>query len=299
MASISVRRARPLLGTFVEITASGPERPALEAAAEAAFVAIAKVHRLMSFHEPDSDVSRLNREAATRPVRVDPWTSRVIAAALDLNRRSRGAFDITVAPLLQDAGLLPQAGGDRADEATSAPGATIEILAGHRIRFHDPGTRIDLGGIAKGFAVDRAIAALQAHGVAAALVNAGGDLAAFGSTAWSIHIRDPRDPRETISAIEISDEALASTGGGFDPISLPLVACTAVFDPRTRAPATMVAGATVRAPSAMVADALTKLVMIEGYSAAALLAHFGASALMVRRDGEIRVTPCWQAARAA
>jgi thiamine biosynthesis lipoprotein len=298
MASAEIRRARPLLGTFVEIAAVGPERSALEAAAEAAFAAIAKVHRLMSFHEPASDVSRLNREAATRPVPVDAWTWDVIAAAADLRRRSHGAFDIMVAPLLQDAGLLPATAGDPAGDAAVA-GETVEMLAGRRIRFHCPGTRIDLGGIAKGFAVDRAIAALRVHRVTTALVNAGGDLAAFGPKAWPVHIRDPRDPRETIGAIEITDEALASTGGRFDPIALPRVARIAVFDPRTRAPAAKVAGATVRAPSAMVADALTKLVMIDGDSAAPVLAHFGASGLMVGLDGEVRVTPCWQAARAA
>jgi thiamine biosynthesis lipoprotein len=299
MASAEIRRARPLLGTFVEIIAIGPEPSGLEAAAEAAFAAIAKVHRLMSFHDPASDVSRLNRAAARGPVRVDASTWDVIAAAVDLNRRSHGSFDIAVAPLLQGAGLLPPAAAGGTDDATPAGGDAIEMLAGHRIRFRGPGTRIDLGGIAKGFAVDRAIEALRARGVGAALVNAGGDLAAFGPSAWPIHLRDPRDPRETIGAIEIRDEALASTGGGFDPIASPRVIGPAVFDPRASAPATAIAGATVRAPSAMVADALTKLVMIDGEAAAGLLAPLGASALMVRHDGEIRITPSWQAARAA
>jgi thiamine biosynthesis lipoprotein len=288
------RRARPLLGTFVEITAVGPARSALDSAAEAAFAAIGEVHRLMSFHDPESDVSRVNRDAACGPVRVAAWTFDVIAAAVDLNRRSRGAFDVTVAPLLQDAGLLPS-GADGA----AGPGQTIELLAGHDIRFRAAGARIDLGGIAKGFAVDRAVEVLRAQGVSAALVNAGGDLAAFGPRAWPVHIRDPRDPRETIGAIEIRDEALASTGGSFDPIALPRVASTAVFDPHTRAPAAGVAGATVRASSAMMADALTKVVMIDAESAAGLLAQCCAGALVVRHDGEIRVTPSWQAARAA
>ena len=299
MASAEIRRARPLLGTFVEIAAVGAERPALEAAAEAAFAAIASVQRLMSFHDPASDVSRLNRTAATRPVRVDAWTFEVIAAAVDLTRRTHGTFDITVAPLLQDAGLLPPAAdADRVGDARMADDP-IEMLADNRIRLRGAGTRIDLGGIAKGFAVDRAIAALRAGGVSAALVNAGGDLAAFGPRAWPVHIRDPRDPREMIGAIEIRDEALASSGGSLDPIALTVVASTAVFDPRTRAPAATIAGATVRAPSAMLADALTKIVMIDGEAAAGLLTQFAAGALLVRPEGEIRITPSWQAACAA
>ena len=299
MASASIRRARPLLGTFVEITVAGTSRHDLDAAAEAAFAAVAKVHRLMSFHEPTSDVGRLNREAATRAVAVDAWTWDVIAAAVDLNRRSNGVFDIAVAPVLQELGLLPPPDAGLALGEQPAPRDAIEMLAGHRIRFRHPATRIDLGGIAKGFAVDRAIAVLRSHGVTSALVNAGGDLAAFGPTAWSIQIRDPRDPRETIGLVDIRDEALASTGGGFDPFDSPLVAMTAVIDPRAGAPARTIAGATVRAPSATLADALTKIVMIDGEAAAALLDHFHASALMVRHDGDIRVTSCWQAARAA
>jgi FAD:protein FMN transferase len=292
-----VRRARPLLGTFVEITALGPERTELDTAAEAAFAAIAKVHRLMSFHDPASDVSRLNREAATRPTRVDAWTWDVIAAAVDLNRRSDGAFDITVAPALEEAGLLPRL--DSPPAGAPALRDALELLPGHRIRFRHSAIRIDLGGIAKGFAVDRAIEALRAHRVTTALVNAGGDLAAFGPKAWPIEVRDPRDPRRTIGTIDISDEALASTGGRFDPFDSPAVAMTAVFDARVGAPANAYAGATVRAPSAMLADALTKIVMIEGEAAAALLEGFGAGALLVRHDGEMRVTRSWQAARAA
>jgi thiamine biosynthesis lipoprotein len=295
MASADIRRARPLLGTLVEITAAGPEHDALEDAVEAAFAAIAKVQRRMSFHDPASDVSRLNRATAARPVRVDPWTFDVIAAAVDLNRRSRGAFDITVAPLLQNLGLLPAFG---VPCAAPAPHDAVELLSGCRIRLR-PGTRIDLGGIAKGFAVDRAVAVLRAHRVAGGLVNAGGDLAAFGPRPWSVCIRDPRDPRQMIGAIDIVDEALASTGGGFDPFASPAVARTAVIDARACAPASACAGATVRAPCAMLADALTKIAMIEGEAAAPLLKDIGASALLVRPDGDVWITPSWQAVRAA
>jgi len=252
----------------------------------------------MSFHDPASDVGRVNREAAARPVRVDPWTWSVIATAVDLRGRSHGAFDITIAPLLQEAGLLPPTAAARTVDAP-LPRAAIELLGGHRIRFCQEGTRIDLGGIAMGFAVDRAIDALRAQRVTSALVNAGGDLAAFGPGSWPIHLRDPLDPRETIGAVEVVNEALASTGARFDPFDPPLVASTAVFDPRTRAPASLIAGANVRAPCAMLADALTKVVMIEGEAAATLLEQFSAAALLVRPDGEVRVTPSWQASRAA
>src|ERR1700730_1507068 len=106
-ASDKQRRARPLLGTFVEIEVAGAVKSEMNAAIDAAFEAVASVHRLMSFHEPGSDVSRLNREASVRPVSVHAWTYRVLEAAVEMHRRSNGMFDIAVAPTLQAMGRLP------------------------------------------------------------------------------------------------------------------------------------------------------------------------------------------------
>src|SRR5215471_2997844 len=105
-AHASIRRARPLLGTFVEIAATGSTVDAAEAAVEAAFSAVATVHRLMSFHDTDSDVSRLNRGAALHAVKVDHRTYQVLETARDLHRRSGGMFDISVASAPQRLGLL-------------------------------------------------------------------------------------------------------------------------------------------------------------------------------------------------
>ena len=94
---IEVRRCRPLLGTFVEIQAFGTNAAELEGAIEAAFLAIAQVHRLMSFHDPESDVSRMNRDACYKRVRVHPWTWRVLKSAQEFSRETDGIFDITMA----------------------------------------------------------------------------------------------------------------------------------------------------------------------------------------------------------
>src|ERR1700687_3311862 len=108
----NIRRARPLLGTVVEIQWSGASKADLNAGIDAAFEAVACVHRLMSFHEPDSDVSRLNREAFVRPVKVHGWAVQVLQAAVEMHRRSNGIFDIAVAPALQAMGLLPRLNDD-------------------------------------------------------------------------------------------------------------------------------------------------------------------------------------------
>jgi FAD:protein FMN transferase len=293
ITSDSIRRARPLLGTFVEIEVAGAEAAELQSAVNAAFQAVADVDRLMSFHEPDSDVSRLNREARLRPVRVHAWTFQVLQAAVEMHRRSKGIFDVTVAPTLQSMGLLPRRNDDAPIVTQARSFDAIELLAGQSVRFRHADVRIDLGGIAKGFAVDRALEVLRDFGIPSGLVNAGGDLAALGSDPRTIHIRDPRDPRRVICSVEISDEALASSAPRFDPLQSADTKGSAIIDPATGKPAHTIAGATVRAPSCMVADALTKLVMISATDALALLEHYQASALSVSTDGDILITPDW------
>jgi FAD:protein FMN transferase len=281
------RRARPLLGTFVEIAVA--PSPDMDAAIAAAFDAVARVHGLMSFHDSSSDVSRLNRSAGIDAIAVDPWTFDVLAMAVDLHSRSRGAFNVAVAPVLQSLGRLPGSSKGHRPIADA-----IDLLPGRRVRFRQAGVRIDLGGIAKGFAVDRAVDALRAHGAAAGLVNAGGDLKGFGPDAHTINVRDPADPALLTARVDVRNEALASTAGGFDPFLGRDVSDCAVIDPDNGEPVRNIRGVTVRARSCMVADALTKVVMIAGEEAGDVLDHYGASALLVSGNGEICATADWQ-----
>ena len=301
-ADLVVRRARPLLGTFVEIAVTGASPDALEAAIDPAFAAIETVHRLMSFHDDDSDVSRLNREAFAGPVSVHPWTFEVLATALDLYRKSDGVFDVAVAPVLQNLGLLPRHDYE-APVLSTGVGEPFAVLSDGWVAFRDRRVRIDLGGIAKGYAVDRAVAVLRERGIAQGIVNAGGDLAVFGPLPETIHIRDPRDPARAMCVVEIANAGLATSGGRFDPAAAHVAmasaaTASAVIDPRTAAPVTGVVGATVRAPTCMLADALTKIVMAMGEAAAPLLAAYGARALFVSEHG-VHVTADWQSVRLA
>ena len=220
-----VRRARPLLGTLVEISAWSPDRAALDAALDCGFDAVATVHRLMSYQEPDSELSLHNRGAAAGE--LHPWTQQVLAAAANLRVRSGGAFDAAC-------------GGDG----------------------------IDLSGIAKGFAVDRAVETLKSAGIARGVVNSGGDLAVFGDHEVSVGVRDPADPRRLGAVVCLVNAAFASS-------ARPL-------DPTTRRPATASTGVSVRAPSCMIADALTKVVGVAGERAVPLLREVGAAALLFR-----------------
>jgi thiamine biosynthesis lipoprotein len=277
-ASASACRARPLLGTFVEISADGASPAAVHRAVDAAFHAVARIHRLMSVHEAGSDLSRLNRAEPGRATTLHPWTRAVLSAALALHTASGGLFDVT-------AGASPARGG-------GGPG--FELLTRGRARRTRPGVTIDLGGIAKGFAVDRAVEALCRHGIAAGQVNAGGDLSAFGPRARAVDIRDPRRPEQPMCRIELDNAALASSAGRFDPMRANAASGSAVIDPVTALPAQAVLGATVCAPSCVIADALTKVVMNAGEAAAPVLEHYGASALFVSARGDLHVTADWK-----
>jgi FAD:protein FMN transferase len=285
-----IRRAKPLLGTFVEIEASGASKADLDTGIDAAFDAVAKVHRLMSFHEPDSDISRLNQFASSHPVRVDPWTYEVLRIAMDLHFRSKGAFDIAVAPVLQALGLLPGPSDGSVHVLQARTSNQVELLGDGMVRFSSSEIKIDLGGIAKGFAVDRALDALRGFGMPNGLVNAGGDLAAFGPDSQTVSVRNPVDPQSLMCGISINNEALASSARRFDPFRSDETTNSAIIDPMTRQPTCSIQGTTVRAPSCVIADALTKVVMIAGTSAADLLEHYRAGALLVLADGDIQIS---------
>jgi FAD:protein FMN transferase len=288
-ACVDLRRARPLLGTVVEIAATVRHRAPGHAAIDAAFAAVEQVQRLMSFHAAESDVSRLNRSAADVAIAVHPWTYAVLAAAADLRRASAGLFDVAIAPYLEARGILPRSAMASA-EAPRKDDKVI-LLSNNHVRFSSPRS-IDLGGIAKGFAVDRAVAALRAHGVARGLVNAGGDLFAFGAP-QVVSIRDPRRANAVLARIAVADAAVASSAR-----TTPGAAPSLIVDPRTGCAAAAALGATVLAPSCLTADALTKLVLLLGCGAGPILERYGARALVATPDGGVHVTDDWPEAQA-
>src|SRR5471032_482473 len=155
------RRARPWLGTIVDIRVRGLKEKHALRAIEAAFDEIAAVHALMSFHDPESELSLLNRCAAETSTPVGSRTREVLDLALTIARESDGRFDPTVAADLVGWGFLPAPRGGRPPE----PGASWRDvqLEGDLVRFARP-LWIDLGGIAKGYAVDRAIERLLCEG---------------------------------------------------------------------------------------------------------------------------------------
>lgn len=278
------RRARPLLGTLVEIAADAPP-----AVFTRAFAAVEKVQALMSYHDPASELSRLNREASAGPVSVSAWTGEVLRAALDLAAETEGVFDPTVAPRLTALGFLPPtAGAPRADGR--ATWRDVELASRNRVRFRRP-LRLELGGIAKGFAVDRAVEVLQKAGVAEGMVNAGGDLRVFGSVEWPVEIRHPGQPGLSAASVPVCNAAMATSAGYFARRRHAGKDVTALLDGRTRQPLDPDTSVSVMAPTALLADALTKVVFALGPASETLLQRHGASALVLDSHGFRAIPP--------
>jgi thiamine biosynthesis lipoprotein len=269
-----IARCRPLLGTYVEIRVREPRHACAFLALEHAFAAVEQVQALMGFHDPASDLSRLNRFAHGHPQHVHPWTHRVLRLAARLRRESAGVFDPAVAPRLVENGLLPRPDG-APEPDRHATMLDVELLEHSRVRFRKP-LWLDLGGIAKGFAVDAAVATLRAHGVRTGAVNAGGDLRVFGEESQSVHLRDPAQPARTRPLGALRNGACATSGGYFME---EREGGWATFDPRG-GPRRRSGSISVVAPRCAVADALTKIVALAPASLTrVLLRRYRAEAL--------------------
>jgi len=275
-SSRTFERCKPLLGTFVSVRIQGLEPATAQAAITAAFVEVASIHRLMSYHQSDSDVSRLNREGHRQAVLVDWRTYEVLRRAAEFSSHSAGVFDVTVASHLVATKQLPP-GSERAP-TSGASWQDIELLADGRIRFLRP-LWIDLGGIAKGFAVDRAIELLRAFTPAQACVNAGGDLRVLGSSTEQVRLMDGRVRSTVAPMVELTNGSVASSGAALDGDRNPELPPNTHIDGQTRLATRAGRFVTVLAPTCIVADALTKVVMARGLAARRVLQQFTARAL--------------------
>jgi len=274
-----VVRCRPLLGTFVEIEADMPE------AIDLAFAAVEHVHGLMSAHLADSELSQINRFAHLRPVPVSAWTQSVLARALHWSRLSGGSFDcVRAGAAALTSGRLPR---HKDQPLPSARDWQAIHIADQTVRLDEPAC-LDLGGIAKGFAVDMAIEAMLAASVSRGLVNAGGDLRGFGPDTWPVSVVDPRT-RQPVVKVQVAEAALATSAG------LPAASGRLSFDHLPDSGDRWIS-VTVQAPTAMDADALTKIVSAGG-DVLVLLHSVSAKAFAIRADGQVE--PVGALARAA
>lgn len=247
------RRAKPLLGTLVEIAIPAADGDTFLRATDMAFAEVAEVHRAMSFHDAGSDLRALARAASGAVLQLSLHTWRVLSLALEMEVRSGGVFNAAVAPALVANGQLPMPDGAQIPVARGLADG-IELLAGRRLRVRSP-LWVDLGGIAKGHAVDCAVACLQSMGITSGLVNAGGDMRAFGAGTHPVRLRVAGGLRSVGS---LCNGALASSSNADvrDAIDSPHI------DPRSGLAVRSAQAVVVQAPRAAVADALTKVALL-------------------------------------
>lgn len=276
-----------MLGTFVDIACEASTSESAHQMIDLAYQKIARVESMMSFHDADSEVSCLNREALFRDISVSQELLTVLTAGLTISRTSGGQFDFTAVSPLLARGWLPPV---NAPSALSGTWRDVEVSADGRVRFHAP-LIIDLGGIAKGFAVDLAVSALQAGGANAGCVNAGGDLVMFGRPRH-IKVRHPAQPGHRLVLGYLADCAVCTSGSYFaidDGARAPL----AIVDPRTLALVPGGRSYSVIAKSCMLADALTKVAVFaddddRGEECVATLRANAARVIVVDRGGAVR-----------
>lgn len=278
-----VSRCRPLLGTFVEISVRSGSQPheRVAAAVSSAFAAIAKVQQLMSFHERGSDLGRINRLSAGECISVHPWTWEVLNLAKDIHQASDGRFDCGVGWRLAEWGLLPGRDCCSDRDSISTSQTALHMLDENLVRAGAP-VCLDLGGIAKGYAVDRAVDVLRTVGIQDAIVNAGGDIRVLGAER-PIHLRHPADASVLWYVGTLADGAIATSSPAFSTQYLDSgQRVCGLVDPMTYEPITQCRSYSVVAADCATADALTKVLAAGAPSDSCVFRRYGARTVVVQ-----------------
>jgi thiamine biosynthesis lipoprotein len=266
------------MGTYVNVTIVTADSAGSRSDALAAHAAVQLVDSLMSNWTTTSEVARVNRVADSITTSVEPHVFEVLARSLELWRDSDHAFDITVEPLVRAWGFL--GGPRRVPSEAEARAAFAKVGAGdveldsaaHTVRFHRRGMRVDLGGIAKGYAVDLAMRALSQRGVRDALVDASGNMMSVGHPAtaphWRIGLRDPHDRLGFFARVGLQGDAISTSANYEQFVSKDGKRYGHILDPRTGRPAEGLLAVTVVAADATTTDAWDTPLYVLGLDAA-------------------------------
>lgn len=290
----AVSTAGRTMGTYVHVTLVTADSAATAPHAAAALRVFRRVDSLMSNWTTTSEVARLNHVCAAGPTRVHPEVARVLARALQVGRDSDGAFDITVEPLVRAWGFL---GGRPHVPAPAEAEAAFRRVGAAQLRFDEAagtlhyanaGVRVDLGGIAKGHAVDAAAETLRAHGVRDALVDLTGNMFAMGAPAggqfWRIGIRDPRDRVSHFARVRLRDAGISTSGKYEQFVAADGRTYGHIMDPRTGRPAEGLISVTLVGRDALTCDAWDTPLFVLGLDRAReiALAHPEFEAVLVQ-----------------
>jgi len=270
-----------IMGTFAHVVAVAENSDTAKKCVQAAVEEIHKVDNLMSDYKSDSDISRVNREAYEKPVQVSQSTFEVLQRSIEFSKMTGGAFDITVGPLValfrqaKESKIAPSE--QQIAQARSKAGYEKLILDSENktVQFSDKGMLLDLGGIAKGYAIDKALQAARDGGATGAMVDIGGDVRCFGLPPkgrdyWLIGLQDPNTAVEGIGGgglrlvLKIKNAAVATSGDYQQFVIIEGKRYSHIMDRKTGTSAENLSSVTIIANNATDADALATSVSVMG-----------------------------------
>ncbi len=272
---------RMVMGTFARVIAVADNSKTAENCIEAAFSQLITVDNLMSTYKQDSELSRVNSGAFPDPVKVSATTFEVLQKSVEFSRLTDGAFDVTIGPLVQlwrsagDADSVPS--DEQLAQARDKVGYDKLVLDANdlSVRFTVEGMRLDLGGIAKGWAIDRAIETMQEKGAVGGMIDVGGDIRCFGMPPrgkkhWLIGLQDPEEATDALTVgrpllvLRLTDAAVATSGGYRRFALIEGEKYSHIIDHKTGTSAQSLSSVSIIADTALDADALATAVSVMG-----------------------------------
>ncbi len=285
-----------VMGTRIVVELWSDDATQANAAIDAVMAEMVNVDNNMSTYKPESEVSRVNADAAKAPMVISKELFDLLTTALEFSRITEGAFDITYASVgfMYDFRAHKKPTDAEIESALPAVNYHHVVLdaKAHTVFFTQPGVRIDLGGIGKGYAVDRGIEILQAKGITHALVTAGGDSRIIGDRfgkPWIVGIRHPDDKSRVIAKIPLIDTAMSTSGDYERYFDEDGVRYHHIIDPRTGKSASKVRSATILASNATRTDGLSKTAFVLGADEAMKIYEKldDVDAILVTPDGRV------------
>ena len=277
---ISFKDERVKMGSPFGVTAVAPSEEQARQAVEAAFAEIDRIENRISSWRADSETTALNQNAGQGAMAVSDELFGLVRRSLAVSKLTGGAFDITFA----GAGVLWDFKA-KPPKRPDAEARTIELLL--------PGMRLGFGGIGKGYAANRAVHTLKELGITGGLVNAGGDLVAFGRQAdggaWTIGLADPMSPDTVFASLDLVDQAIVTSGDYERFFEVDGVRYAHILDPRTGEPVRGLRSVSVVCPDGELADALATSVFVLGVDEGLRLVNSlrGVEALIIDQDGRL------------
>ena len=306
--------SREIMGTFNRVVAVAKNEGKANRAIKAGFDELVRIDKMMSDYKTDSELSKVNREAFAKAVKVSPELFEILQISADYSRLSQGAFDITVGPLVDlwhragETNSMPDANMIAAAKAKVGYEKLILDTKAQTVRFAVEGMRLDLGGIAKGYAVDKAVEAMKRKGAIGGMADSGGNIRCFGRPAhkgnWLVGIQDPEEIKnqkvksknaeedidsQPMMVLKLVDCAVATSGDYRRFVMVGGKKVSHIIDTNTATGASKMAGDTIIAPKAVDADALSTAVNVLGAEKGLDLVDslLGVEAIIVTREGKV------------